>query len=346
VVRGVCALVRAWRRIAYTCCILLGPVAALSFAVELSMSRAVALRQSFATVSCPICERNVEAPFINIHLDSGCTKHGSGRRARDDDSNSELHVQGGNGGVDSRFDRVGSLKRRRLQPDSADNPALGSTSATATIASSTTPKVFPVFEGFGIARQQKTASILAAESEMSRCIKLDLLALPRARVYPLTQCAKSWVAHVPAWCSMSTDAFNTLWERHPKQQATVVLFGQEVTCSRWTKMYGQDYVFSGQRSASSGPLSSDSDGCGQELMAAFERICSLRPCQESAPGQPNGVLVNWYNKQMQLCCLSHWLTGGCVVALAFTGALKCLRLSPGMPMDLIILDHIPMTRLN
>ena len=261
------------------------------------MSRAVALRQSFATVSCPICEQDVEAPFINIHLDSGCTKHGSRRRDRDDSSDSELHVQSGNGGRDSRFDRVGSPKRRRLQPEPADNPALGSRSATATIASSTTPKVFPMFEGLGISRQRQTASDLAAEAEMSRCITLDLRALPRARVYPLTQCAKSWVAHVPGWCSMSTDAFNALWERHPKQQATVVLFGQEVTCSRWTKMYGQDYVFSGQRSASSGPLSSDSDGCGPELMAAFERVCSLRPCQESAPAQPNGVLVNWYAKQ-------------------------------------------------
>lgn len=143
------------------------------------------------------------------------------------------------------------------------------------------------------AERRKTAAELAAEAELSKYLAPEpLLSLPRARVYALTSCAKSWLLHVPRWCTMASDGFDALWQRHPEDKATVVLFGQKCECSRWNKMYGQDYVFSGQRSASAGALSAE--GCGPELMAAFERVCSLRQPGASAPPQPNGVLVNWY----------------------------------------------------
>ena len=266
------------------------------------MSRAAALRKAFATVSCPACNHSVEAPFINAHLDSGCRKYGrrssatkyvsgGGRSHQEDD---------GSHPKDSSFGREPSLKRCR-EVHEEDTAGVGSSAAATTkpttvaAAEGTASQVFTIFRReAGNGSRPKTASQLAAEAEILKCIAPDLLALSRARVYPITPCAKSWVVHVPRWFSMSTDDFDALWERHPEQQATVVLFGQEVTCSRWNKMYGQDYVFSGQRSASSGPLSPGDDGCGPQLLAAFERVCTLRHNRSSAPAPPNGVLLNWY----------------------------------------------------
>ena len=274
------------------------------------MSQAAALRKSFATVSCPVCDRSVEAPFINAHLDSGCRKYGCSKRSNTNIDRDDAHRYYDSG---IRGVGLGAPKRRRVQLPRADTgharngPGSPGTETTSTATSGgTASRVFPLFGPPGCSKRPKSASELDAEGEVLKCITPGLLDLPRARVHPITPCGKSWVVHVPRWFSVSADAFNGLWERHPEEHATVVLFGQEVTCSRWNKMYGQDYVFSGQRSSSSGPLSPGNDGCGPELMAAFERVCSLCQRHESAPGEPNGVLVNWYGLCSFVLRLTLW----------------------------------------
>ena len=267
----------------------------------MSCGAGAALRKAFATVSCPACDHSVEAPFINAHLDSGCRKYGP-RRSRTSNvgggTRSHQERDHSHPKDSSRFiiGREQSPKRRRVQ-DTAGISVVATAVAKSTTGGATegsASQVFPMFRrDAGIGSRPKTASQLAAEAEILKCIAPDLLVLSRARVYPITPCAKSWVVHVPRWSLMSADDFDALWERHPEQQATVVLFGQEVRCSRWNKMYGQEYIFSGQRSTSSGPLSPADDGCGPQLMTAFERVCSLRGNQGSAPAPPNGVLVNW-----------------------------------------------------
>jgi hypothetical protein len=123
----------------------------------------------------------------------------------------------------------------------------------APAAAAAPPRTFALFGGQG---RRETAAELSARAELARCLApRPLLSRPRARLYALVPSAKSWVLHVPAWCRMPLAGFDALWARHPEEHATVVLFGQRVTCSRYNKMYGEDYVFSGQRTAAAGPLS-------------------------------------------------------------------------------------------
>ena len=148
-----------------------------------------------------------------------------------------------------------------------------------------------------------------ARCDALRWLNSSALKLPGARLWPLTSDGTSWVLHVPGWAKLPAADFDTLWERHPAQQAKIVLIGKELTCRRWSQMYGQSYKYSGQ-TAQAKNLSEDETG--RELIACFHSICALvpPPTQRSAaedvagtkdqgdsrpmPRAPNAVLVNWY----------------------------------------------------
>lgn len=249
----------------------------------MASSKAAALREAFAAVSCPICTQSVEACFINKHIDSGCHKHGAKRPHQ-----AAVPAEATDGVDGAQIPK----RQRRGAP-------LGSEDVAAAVGAVPSAVPLRTFALFGGQSQRRTAAEMNAETELARCFTSQLLlSLPRARLYPLVPSGRSWVLHVPAWCRMPPASFDALWAQHPENHATVVLFGQQVTCSRYTKMYGRDYIFSGQRTATAGPLSVE--GCGPELMAAFEQVCALAAPHENqnenrrTPGIPNGVLVNWY----------------------------------------------------
>lgn len=56
---------------------------------------------------------------------------------------------------------------------------------------------------------------------------------------------KSWVALYPKYRPSTFDEFETIWNLHPKEHATVKMFGKTVPIPRYQQSYGRDYAFSG-----------------------------------------------------------------------------------------------------
>ena len=57
----------------------------------------------------------------------------------------------------------------------------------------------------------------------------------------------SWImfGSVPEELTMDEATFESLWEIHPEEYNTVMMYGREVKTPRWQHSYGQPYYYSG-----------------------------------------------------------------------------------------------------
>lgn len=74
--------------------------------------------------------------------------------------------------------------------------------------------------------------------------------------------------------------FEQLWQMHPDEHATVIIFGKETPIPRWQKSYGRDYQFSG-KTAKASPV--------PDVLVPY-----LEWAEGLGYGKFNQILVNWY----------------------------------------------------
>jgi len=92
----------------------------------------------------------------------------------------------------------------------------------------------------------------------------------------------SWLdsCNIPTPLS-SEENFHKLWNLHPEEHASILIYGKEVKIPRWQRSYGRDYIFSG--AVSKGYPIAD------ELIPYLDWVNSL------GYGNFNEILINWYN---------------------------------------------------
>ena len=74
--------------------------------------------------------------------------------------------------------------------------------------------------------------------------------------------------------------WDTIWNEHPKEYSTVVIYDKKFKCPRWIQAYGKDYAYSGQV-AKSLPVTS-------WLEPFLVKAKTISPTV-------NGILANWYD---------------------------------------------------
>jgi hypothetical protein len=275
------------------------------------------LREVFGEVTCPICSRIVQQAFINSHIDSGCTRHrcdqpagpagGSDRKRQKTSSGASCDCYGGSGGGGGSSGSPGAAEGSAavvapFAAASAVGSEMGDAGDAACAAENSPwvaaapPQVWSLFTSAG-RRQPPTLpassdpALGVARPHALRWLSTEALSLPGACLWPLTSDGTSWVLHVPGWSRLPPPGFDALWSRHPESLATVVLFGKELTCSRWCQMYGKDYTYSGQ---TTNAKSLSEEETGGELLRCMGRICAL-------------VSVTMYTHFMDRLCRFHFL---------------------------------------
>jgi alkylated DNA repair dioxygenase AlkB len=235
-------------------------------------SRTSDWKAAFDTVICPLCGAPTVQAFINAHIDSQCQKH---------------------------IRTIASPPQPRPQQPQRPKRAAPSDAAVPR------PSRPRMLGHASHCRPNDPAAAAAAHVAAARYLRPSTLELPRARLQPLTADGASWVLHVPGWGRFddrpANGGFENLWHSHPQEHAKVVMFGKELTCARYSQMYGVDYVYSGQ-TARARPLTEVE--AGPHLMRCFQRICRLvhHESQQRHGGVaescvravPNAVLLNWY----------------------------------------------------
>lgn len=92
------------------------------------------------------------------------------------------------------------------------------------------------------------------------------------------------VGRIPDELLVGPEFFEQLWEMHPKDRNTLVMFGKPRKAQRWQQAYGADYHFSGQRNAA---------------LPVTEDLEPFRDwARQTVDARLNGLLLNWYDGQL------------------------------------------------
>ncbi len=100
-----------------------------------------------------------------------------------------------------------------------------------------------------------------------------------------------YTGRIPADLLPSPDQFESLWGMRPPRLADVVLGGQAKQAPRWHQAYGHDYEFAGYSN--------------RAVPVPTALLGLLTWSQEAIDVRLNGILVNWYDAQLEHRIAQH-----------------------------------------
>jgi alkylated DNA repair dioxygenase AlkB len=112
---------------------------------------------------------------------------------------------------------------------------------------------------------------------------------------------------------------SALWDMHPEEYHTIMMVGRQVQTPRWQQAYGADYTYTGNVNRAL-PV--------PDLLAPL-----LRWTRESIYPALNGVLVNWYDAELEHYIGAHrdsivnMIEGAPIVTISL-GEERVFRLRP------------------
>lgn len=137
--------------------------------------------------------------------------------------------------------------------------------------------------------------------------------------HPLDEKHVLWSRMLPEELRLSEQQFEEMWALHPEDYLEITIHSRKVKTPRWQQAYGADYHYTGQvnRALPVHPLM-------QPL---------LEWCQWEIDGRINGILLNWYDGELEHYIGKHrdstknMFEGAPIVTISF-GEQRKFRMRP------------------